>query len=386
MAQLRGRMASVPTSAPSCLIGRRCRIVGLAAHPEWNGLAGTAVRWDAETERYAVKVDGQRGKWALRPANLELESAAAQPLPPQIFDALPCTAAELDGLVGLDLAYPGLVCVHKDPFIFMIADFLPPDACDEICRRAATDLHSSLMDGKRSARLRTSRSTHFNPDELPCVVDRLRALAPPSSRLLYSQRVLHYSRGEYIGRHTDLLNAHLYDGTRCKAPEEFASGRSTQVMTRLFCYLNDCAEGGCTHFFETSLPPLVPRRGAACVFMQVRDLHAQRVLPCVPGLPRPARSIPDDPRPSGQAHTGTFDAAPCLRHEALPAIDEKYLLDTGWCSATHALVPHARCSLFMRRVQRLWPHRHVTQCPSVEQVLSGFWLYRRYFRDSSPLS
>lgn len=63
------------------------------------------------------------------------------------------------------------------------------------------------------------------------------------------------------------------------------------MVARLFVYLTDCERGGGTHFHQTSLPPLQPRRGLACVFLQ--------------------------------ATLDRFDAAPRLSHKGLPAVDEK---------------------------------------------------------------
>lgn len=60
--------------------------------------------------------------------------------PTSQFQALRVTPEDLRGVMPLDLNYPGLICIHKDPLIFAIPDFLPADVCDEIIRRARSDL------------------------------------------------------------------------------------------------------------------------------------------------------------------------------------------------------------------------------------------------------
>ena len=225
---------------------------------------------------------------------------------PNDFPSLECSAEEIADLLTIDLTYPGLRCVHKNPFIFLIDEFLPAPVCDEIVRRASTDLRSSLMDGSQSSDVRRSSCTWFNPDELPCVIERMQRLAPDYADRVYAQRVIRYRRGDFIGAHTDLINASVYQGMRCTVADEFRSGERTQVMARIFCYLNSCDEGGCTHFHQTKLPPIKPTRGLACVFLQCR--------------------------------MSSFDAVPRLLHKGLPAVDEKHFLDTGWYSRSFGCV------------------------------------------------
>ena len=225
---------------------------------------------------------------------------------PSEFPTLDVSAEEIADLLTLDLQYPGLRCVHKNPFIFLIDDFLPARTCDEIVRRASLDLRSSLMDGAQSSDVRRSSCTWFNPAELPCIMERMQRIAPAFGDRVYAQRVIRYVKGDFIGAHTDLINASAYQGMRCAVADEFRSGMRTQVMARIFCYLNSCDEGGCTHFHQTKLPPIKPTRGLACVFLQ--------------------------------CHMSSFDAVPRLLHKGLPAVDEKFFLDTGWYSRSFGCV------------------------------------------------
>ena len=321
-AEARGR-ARARAATMSTLIGQRVEIHGLLARPDLNGCVGVALAFDATAGRVDVQLDSVRGVGLkVRPASLRVVAEPATPSLPVASDipALPCSAAELLDLLPLNLRYPGLRCVHKQPYIFLIDGFLPAETCNEIRARAATDLRMSLMEDRHDAEFRRSSCTHFNPTELPCVAERMAALCPAFSAHVYSQRVIRYGAGDFIGAHSDLLSTASYAGLRCTEPDEFRSGRKTQVMARVFCYLTDCDAGGGTHFHETALPPLQPRRGLACVFLQ--------------------------------AHLSTFDAAPRLSHTGCPAVDEKFLLDTGWysrdfgvvagTSETHLLYPDAR--------------------------------------------
>lgn len=59
------------------LVGQRVRIHGLVGRPELNGTCGLARSFDAQTGRYAVRLDADGTRVALKPANLVREEAAA---------------------------------------------------------------------------------------------------------------------------------------------------------------------------------------------------------------------------------------------------------------------------------------------------------------------
>jgi len=61
------------------LIGKRVRVIGLEAKPEYNGKLGTVTVWDETRQRAGVLLDSS-SRLALKPANLEpLDSASSAP-------------------------------------------------------------------------------------------------------------------------------------------------------------------------------------------------------------------------------------------------------------------------------------------------------------------
>ena len=61
------------------LIGKRVRVIGLEAKPEYNGKLGTVTVWDETRQRAGVLLDSS-ARLALKPANLEpLDSASSAP-------------------------------------------------------------------------------------------------------------------------------------------------------------------------------------------------------------------------------------------------------------------------------------------------------------------
>lgn len=112
---------------------------------------------------------------------------------------------------------------------------------------------------------RKSQSSWFNPNELPSVTERLARVSPSFSDRVGAQRVLRYGPGDFFGRHMDKW---LHTPELREAYDEHGRCVNREVLQRvgiLFCYLNDCMEGGATRFTEIPLPPIKPRQGLAVI-------------------------------------------------------------------------------------------------------------------------
>lgn len=189
----------------------------------------------------------------------------------------------------INLLYPHLRRVHSEPSIYIIDDFLSDAVCDELVRRTRVDLRQSLTATLTSeeqpfgvlSNNRTSRCSHFNPDELPTLALHMDRLAPGFETRKGSARVIEYRAGGYFKRHRDWYGAPL------------------ERIAILFVYLSS-GRGGASNFTDISLSPVHPRKGRAVVHFPVFW-------------------------PTLRPDTRTF-------HESQPAIDPKYVLTTFWHS------------------------------------------------------
>ena len=129
------------------LVGQRVRIHGLVGRPELNGTCGLARSFDAQTGRYAVRLDADGTRVALKPANLVREEAAAAKQEAEVPSAgLPSGGAAVSGRTKANGDGEGragqrsTVTVH--PLASMLAAPLRsrPDHCT----------HSSGMSARRS--------------------------------------------------------------------------------------------------------------------------------------------------------------------------------------------------------------------------------------------
>ena len=100
----------VSQAAPAVpsLIGRRVRVHGLSSAPEYNGTRGRVESWDDESERYTLRIDGEKQTINVRPSHispLSEEEEAAEAEARRLADAMPSAEVD-DDYVDLERSPP----------------------------------------------------------------------------------------------------------------------------------------------------------------------------------------------------------------------------------------------------------------------------------------
>jgi len=207
----------------------------------------------------------------------------------------------------INLQYPGLRRAHEEPDVYVVPNFLTPDECRKLIRKAGPHLQPSLVVQDTDTGAvdlnpnRTSTDANIPQREVPTIVDKIVRLTTPLTttisadedddgvdrrRYLEILQVLRYVDSQQFKPHTD-----GFDGPVQSACGFEDSGR----LVTVFVYLNDVEKGGATRFTRLGLD-VQPRQGTAVLhFPNYRD------------------SMREDVR---------------TEHASVPAVDEKWLLVT----------------------------------------------------------
>jgi hypothetical protein len=151
------------------------------------------------------------------------------------YPSIPLSEYAPDGdHLAINVDFPGLRAIHKEPWIFLVPDLLSRDECEELMAKAAP--HFQSADGY-SNNHRTSSECRIARKETQRIQSRYAKLLNMPVESMEAAKVSRYRKGEYFKNHVDPLS-----GT------DFLENR----IATLFVYLNDCEMGGETRFL--SLP------------------------------------------------------------------------------------------------------------------------------------
>lgn len=197
---------------------------------------------------------------------------------------------ELGPFHPINLQYPGIRQIHKNPDLYAVENFLTDDECERIIAKCKPHLKPCLVNNEKNGKVeqdpaRTSTNANVPQKEIPTVVRKMTELANCNIDQLEILQVLHYADGQQFVPHTDGFSGPF---TACGFEQ------STRLVT-IFCYLNDVSQGGSTYFPELDLD-IRPERGTAVVHFPVDT------------------SMREDTR---------------TLHQGSPAVDDKWLL-TAW--------------------------------------------------------
>lgn len=201
------------------------------------------------------------------------------------------------GYHQINVHYPGVQLIHKQPNVFIVNHFLSADICRRLLDKAGPKMKKSmaqLRSGQRmESAVRTSQHLWLWHAEVPSIVRRMEAMLDIPKEHCACFKLLRYSKGEFFKRHKD-----AFSGVSTDKPSGFID--SNRILT-LLVYLNDVRAGGDTVLTDLQ-PPLRVRPQAGMGFVML---------------------------------TGTLDCEPDNRlyHEGCEAIDEKWVLS---CQIWHA--------------------------------------------------
>lgn len=181
-------------------------------------------------------------------------------------------------------AYCGLSVLKGSPPVYLCEQFLTDDECDTL-RRVADPMLLRSKTAAGVSHVRTSRSCLLDKDTEPCpaLLAKVSALTGKPVSHMEPPQLARYETGQFYGPHYD-------GGDEAGQMGGFLEAGGQRVCTVLI-YLNDVAAGGATRFERLGIE-VRPRRGLALIFF--------------PGFT------------NGVLHRAYL-------HEALPAIDTKYV-------------------------------------------------------------
>lgn len=182
----------------------------------------------------------------------------------------------------IDLHFPGIRHIHRDPDILVIDDFLSKEECESIMKHAEPHLIPCLIKHPQTGQVmqdpsRTSTNANLPQADVPDIVKRLvRLTRCTNASYLETLQVLCYSDGQKFEPHTD-----GFDGptTACGFHQ---SGR----LVTVFCYLNTVPTGGSTVFTQLG----AGRDGEEGLTIQPRQGMAVVHFPATTGLEEDTRT------------------------------------------------------------------------------------------------
>ncbi|KAL3900463.1 MAG: hypothetical protein SGARI_006238 [Bacillariaceae sp.] len=188
----------------------------------------------------------------------------------------------------INLKYPGIHVLHRDPDICLVDKFLTEEECDRVIAKCKP--HMAPCVTKDAAGVvepdprRTSTEAMLPQAEAPSIISKLVQLLDCREDELEILQVLRYEKGQEFMEHTDGFNG------KTTAAGFVDSGRIATVFT----YLNDVSNGGHTEFPMLGFG-IAPSKGSAVVHFPASE------------------QLEEDER---------------TLHRGMPAVDEKWLLTT----------------------------------------------------------
>jgi hypothetical protein len=167
--------------------------------------------------------------------------------------------------LAINIDFPGLRAIHKEPWIFLVKDLLTRDECEQLMAKATPHFQPSY--GYSNAH-RTSSECRIARTETRGIQSRYATLLNMPVENMEAAKVSRYRKGEYFKNQVDPLS-----GT------DFLENR----IATLFVYLNDCESGGETRFLSLPSPrPLNYEVGEkVCCMSTGRDVDGEGDYPGV---------------------------------------------------------------------------------------------------------
>jgi len=138
--------------------------------------------------------------------------------------------------LAINVNFPGLRAIHKDPWIFLVPDLLTQDECEQMVAKALPHFQPSYS---YSHAHRTSSECRIARKETRGIQSRYSELLNVPVENMEAAKVSRYRKGEYFKNHVDALSG---------------MGFLENRIATLFVYLNDCDIGGETRFLSLPSP------------------------------------------------------------------------------------------------------------------------------------
>ena len=193
-------------------------------------------------------------------------SAAAKAKMMAQYPSIPLSEYAPDGdHLAINVNFPGLRAINKEPWIFLVSDLLSRDECEQLMCKAGPHFQPSYGYSKSH---RTNSECRIARKETPGIQSRYSKLLNMPIENMEAAKVSRYRKGMFFRNHVDPLS-----GTH------FLENR----VATLFVYLNDCESGGETRFLslpsQRSLSYVVGEK--ICCLSTGRDIDGEGDYPGV---------------------------------------------------------------------------------------------------------
>lgn len=165
------------------------------------------------------------------------KSAAAKEAMLEQHPSIPLSEYAPDGdHLAINIDFPKLRAIHKEPWIFLVPDLLTRDECEKLMAKAGPHFQDASY---YSNSHRTSSECRIARKETKGIQSKYAKLLNMPVENMEAAKVSRYSRHEYFRNHVDPLSG-----------MDFMENR----IATLFVYLNDCESGGETRFLSLPSP------------------------------------------------------------------------------------------------------------------------------------
>ena len=169
----------------------------------------------------------------------------------------------------VNLDYPGIRQIHKDPDIYEVDNFLTDEECDRIITKATPYAEKSMQYIEEEQKYvehvsRTYKHAVIPKREIPSINAKITSMACCSISEVGSNIFLHYEEGKQ-----QKVDVHVDAGKMSESELfniDYGEPDKYQMWGVLFCYLNDvdATTGGSTYFPEIDLR-ITPKKGSALI-------------------------------------------------------------------------------------------------------------------------
>ena len=168
-----------------------------------NRQQAAAIAEDSRQKR-AAEAAREASKRAKRPTSSADRAAAKEAMLAQ-YPCIPLSEYAPDGHhLAINVDFPGLRAIHKEPWIFLVSDLLTGEECERMMAKALPHFEPS---GSYSNGHRTSSECRIARSETRGIQSRYSKLLNMPVESMEAAKVSRYRTGEYFRNHVDPLSS-----------------------------------------------------------------------------------------------------------------------------------------------------------------------------------
>lgn len=173
--------------------------------------------------------------------------------------------------------YPGLIAVHKDPWIFVVPQFLNKEECNSLIQYSSPHLNTSVsfVDNKICKNNdRKSNDVRLNYSFTSSIQKKISSLIHYPVENFEPLKVIKYEEGDFFLPHHDGFRENEYK----KIKDELCDIKHNNRVVNCLIYLNSCKSGGETLFTKYNIK-IKPYQGLCVIHFPARLPTFDRVFP-----------------------------------------------------------------------------------------------------------